>query len=1162
MRLILKIQKLFQRADGTFLVVGDMSRLPAEAALVGRDQEIRQLMQHLYSALKGKGSTVFIFGEAGVGKTRLAKEFLKLAKKRGTGILAGWCLSEANISYFPFREAFSSYISAIDDGKTKSVILRQLRTTGWFEDSEYAQEPKKLEPYLTPQIERDRTFEAAARVLLELSAQEPLILFLDDLHWADPLSLALLHYLSRECRNSGLLIIGTYRLEELAHTKEAGPHPLEETMSSMSREDLLTKVELTRLKRNDFPELLKSIFRSSLNEEFEKKLFEETEGNPFFAIEMLNMLVDEGYLSEKDGRWTLIAPMEKIGIPSKVHEVITRRIVRLDREKRKLLDIAAVCGISFTPDTLSKASTVDIADVLQMLAELEQKHRLISSTDSEFEFTHNKIREVIYGSLPPELKRIYHLKIAHCLEQALTEQITEGYMADMVLHSFEGGVPERAFEYLLRLGEKAVSIHANAQATDYLNKALETARRTSSLGTSENLAKIYKHRGRAWLSQDERTKARSDFNLMLQNATNIKDELMIAEAHYWLGSSYETYFGEMEESMRHLTRAVEMARKTGNKPLEARSLGAIGYALAWGLDTLDEARMRLEESSRICREVGDRVTEAGNLQTLGFYYNWKGEFNQAKENLNKAIALAEEVGSVPIKVWKLWFLSMVLAGGGEYNEAISTAQRSLQLARDCGNVSLFCIILNTLGWIYHDLSNVELALKYNNEALENARAHQKSRASGAVPSSLLNLGMDYLYKNDYENAEKYFKEVIDQYQKHRVGWWRIETRILLGRGVIALAKGDCQKALQFAEASLAISEKAGAKKYVAKGLRLKAEVLAKMGKIEEAVKLIENALNLAQQVGNPPLLWQIHYSFGLLEEKKGNAKEANEHYVKSLALIEAVASQLNDAVVKSTLLTSQETRAIRDAIDRSMLSLTEKAPGLNGFEPINIRARVSAPKEFVPSEEFEVKLDLTNVGKGSGSLVRIEGLVPPRCKVLKVPSYCALEGSSLNMRGRRLDPLSVESVSVWVQMADAAVVSLSPEVVYVDEVGNFRTTRVEEAKILPVVKFESKAAQVVFNYLVDAFIEDYEKRRLSVEKSGWRSFPQIIKGAGVSKRSLYGAGGRLGYGLSELQRKSLIDLETLLGERGRGGHILRVRIHHEKELVRRYVREKAPNLLT
>jgi len=244
----------------------------------------------------------------------------------------------------------------------------------------------------------------------------------------------------------------------------------------------------------------------------------------------------------------------------------------------------------------------------------------------------------------------------------------------------------------------------------------------------------------------------------------------------------------------------------------------------------------------------------------------------------------------------------------------------------------------------------------------------------------------------------------------------------------------------------------------------------------------------------------------------------------------------------------------------SMPDSTEKAAGLNNFESVNIRARLSIPNEFISGEEFQVRLDLVNVGKKAGLLVRVEGLVPRKCKVLRVPSHCALEDDSLNMGGRRLNPLSVESVSIWVQVTGMVGVSLSPSVVYVDELGNFRTISVEGSKILPVVEFESKAARVVFNYLVNAFVEDCVKRRLRVEKSGWRSLPQIIKGAEVSKRSLYGTSGRLGPGLSELQRKGLVDLRAFRGERGRGGNILRVRIHHKKELVRRHVKEKAPDL--
>jgi tetratricopeptide (TPR) repeat protein len=885
---------------------------------VGRDAEIEQLMHHLDSALNGKGTTVFVYGEAGVGKTRLINEFLVHAKKMGAEVLCGWCLSEASIPYFPFTEAFNTYMSATSDAKSKSTMTDQLGITGWLKGTRLTKESKTQELFSTPEIERDKTFEAVARVLVQLSAQKSLVLSLDDLQWADHLSLALIHYLSRKCRNSRLLIIGTYRPEETVPTEEGRIHPLEETMFSMSREDLLIKMELKSLKRNDLSELVRSIFHASVDEEFVEKLYEETEGNPLFAIETLNLVVEEGFLSEKEGQWILTAPAEKMGIPSKIQEVITRRIKRLGREERRLLDLAAVCGHSFNPDVMGKIMSSDVADVLQTLVEIEQRHMLIRPEDSTFEFTHHRIREVIYGNLPGELRRVYHLKTANCLEQVLTEKTSDGYMADIARHYVEGGAPEKAFKYLIKLGEKAVNIFANAQAIEHLEKALEATQKNINLATNENLARIHKLRGIAWLYQDK-AKARKDFDLMLQNAENVGNISMIAEAHFWLGATYEPHMGELDESMPHLRTAVEMARNSGNKSLEARSSGLMGAYLMLGEapDTMDKGHMWLEESYGICKEIGEKVTEAENLTLHGLYYNWKGEFDRAKESLKKSITLAEEIGSIPHIANTLRVLSIVLAGNGEYNEAISTAQRNLQLSRDYGFTYYICVSLNTLGWIYHDLSNIELAMKYNSEGIEFARTHQDSRPGGAVPSSLLNLAMDYLYKNDYENAENYFKEVINAYDQHRVSWWRIQTRLLLGRGEISFAKGNYTQALEFVEDSLVISRKADAKKYIAKGLKLKSEILAKIGNAAEAIELMQNALKLAQELGNPPLLWQTHYSLGTLLEKHEKQQEANKHYAEAIALVEETASKLNDASIKDTLLTAPQTKAIRDAYTRT-----------------------------------------------------------------------------------------------------------------------------------------------------------------------------------------------------------------------------------------------------
>jgi tetratricopeptide (TPR) repeat protein len=331
----------------------------------------------------------------------------------------------------------------------------------------------------------------------------------------------------------------------------------------------------------------------------------------------------------------------------------------------------------------------------------------------------------------------------------------------------------------------------------------------------------------------------------------------------------------------------------------------------------------------------------------------------------------------------------------------------------------------------------------------------------------------------------------------------------------------------------------------------------KIRQYQLAEKYLERSARLYEEAGYIGKKGEVLKVLVKVKEKKKFA----------LSLSEAVAppAAASSTTILSVPGSTKEEAVGLDRFEHANIQASLAVPGFvkerETFETAKIGGSVSVPEKFVPGEKFQVKLDLANVGKGPGLLVRIEDIVPPKCEVLSVPSYCTLEGASLNMKGKRLDPLSVESVEVLVQVADIGAVSLSPRVVYVDELGSFRTIRVEEAKIQAVLEFESKAAQHVFNYLADAFVEDCVKRRLSAENSGWRSFPQIIKGAGVSKRSLYGAGGRLGHGLSELQRKGLVDLETLLGERGRGGHILRVRIRHAKELVKRYVKEKAPDLM-
>lgn len=281
--------------------------------------------------------------------------------------------------------------------------------------------------------------------------------------------------------------------------------------------------------------------------------------------------------------------------------------------------------------------------------------------------------------------------------------------------------------------------------------------------------------------------------------------------------------------------------------------------------------------------------------------------------------------------------------------------------------------------------------------------------------------------------------------------------------------------------------------------------------------------------------------------EKGGYQEKRKEALRSLKVLRQereLALSLKKVLTPPTILSRTDGVSMPDS--------TERAAGLNSFESVNIRIHLSVPKEFVPGKEFQVKLDLINVGKESGLLIRVEGIVPRKSEVLRIPSYCSLIDDSLDMKGKMLRPLSVDSVIISVKVNEMVNVNISPKVIYSDELGNFRTISVEGESILPIVRFDSKAAKAAFTYLVKAFEEDSTKRRLDLEKSGWRSLPQIISGARVSKGNMYGANRSPGPVLSELLGKGLVDLRVFRG-RGRGGHVSKVRIHHEKELIKRFL---------
>jgi hypothetical protein len=238
----------------------------------------------------------------------------------------------------------------------------------------------------------------------------------------------------------------------------------------------------------------------------------------------------------------------------------------------------------------------------------------------------------------------------------------------------------------------------------------------------------------------------------------------------------------------------------------------------------------------------------------------------------------------------------------------------------------------------------------------------------------------------------------------------------------------------------------------------------------------------------------------------------------------------------------------------------ENAVGSERFEHANVQANVKAAAEIEVGEQLEVFFDLVNIGNNQGLLVRLDDVSPSGTKISSLTPQYEIEDGSINLRGKKIEPSKIESIKMNLQTTKAGVISLRPQVVYVDDLGKFRTGTLEPVNVSvhPKVTFEfrTKEAEGIFNFLVCAFVDDYMKRKITLEKSGWRTLNEIVKHGSVPKSSVYGVGQGRGRDISELERRGIVESRVFQGERGRGGNIVRVRVPYDKETIKRYIDER------
>ncbi|HET9480944.1 MAG TPA: AAA family ATPase, partial [Candidatus Polarisedimenticolia bacterium] len=568
--------------------VTDQAPRHFDARLVGREKELQALTARLDRALHGEGSLVLVSGEAGIGKTRLVSELARRSEMRGARYVLGRCVfREGGLPYHPFVEAADRLIAGLgleDSSRFEAYVRERIPAL--------AGRLPILKSFLqlagqesTALIaDKEHLLDAISALFLGFARERPMLLHIDDLHWADEATVDLLLYLARSCRDSQGLIVGTYRPEEV--TGSAGAHPLGRLLDRMSTGDVYEEIRLGRLGPADTAAIVSStVPGAAIESGFLLRLHEETAGNPFFVIETLKLLVESGTLRPEGDGWVLADPAERVHIPGRVHDVVARRLDRVSQADREVLEIASVEGLVFHSGALAACLGLPRIKVLGTLQRAEKEHRLIHAEEDQYSFDHPLIREILYEAIIPELRREYHRLIGEYL--ASRRKGRAGEEAAIAYQLLEAGEEEAALPFLVDAGERARHLFANAEAIALMNRAegilfrlLDAPRGRGAPGPPDAervriAMRLHKGRGRLHQRLGDHERAMSDYLAMHRTAEAAGLADRQAHALTLMSELYHA-MGEYDQAFDSARRAHDLAEISGDKRSLSNALRAMG----------------------------------------------------------------------------------------------------------------------------------------------------------------------------------------------------------------------------------------------------------------------------------------------------------------------------------------------------------------------------------------------------------------------------------------------------------------------------------------------------------------------------------------------------------------------------------------------------------
>jgi tetratricopeptide (TPR) repeat protein len=675
---------------------------------VGRQAEMAAIQMAWREVLDGQAKAVVVAGDPGIGKTRLVAEFCVGAHSDGAAVLLGASTEETLAPYQPFIQALRHYVSSFSGdellrqlGARRAILAQLVPELAGAEQRGVHDRPERRGAG-----ERYALFDAVSSLLREAADSRPMILVLDELHWADDSTLMLLRHIVRAAGEAPLLILGTYRDTEVPEG-----HPLPATLAELRRARALTTLSLGGLDTDHVAVLIQER-GAQLAEGVVHSVARRTEGNPFFVEEVVRH-IDSGL---------------ELALPESVKDLLLRRLRRLDEPARQALAAGAVLGADIELAVLERMIDTDTDELLKLMELALAERVLVESRDAvgRYAFAHALIRETIYEQLSATRRARLHLRAGQALEAMKADRLDDH--AEQLAHHFVQGEDDRkSFDYRLRAAEAAARVHATQAAIAHYDAGLETGGRLGlSFATDERMRRALAERG--WLRYvgGDIEGCLTDYANALEAARAAGDRGLEADALDRM--AFTDKLADVERSEAQHRSALAIAEELGDVQLQIRVLGRLSLVLSNQLDL--EGAVRLGDRAHdLARRSGDQRGRALALDALKLAALQLGD-------PDLLLALTRELETIERGSGELWYLQWTLLESAfapmaraDWDGAQMRLAETLAINARIDDCVFRPLIHDASGWLERSRGHYEPALAEGRLASELAVPGERDRWS-------------------------------------------------------------------------------------------------------------------------------------------------------------------------------------------------------------------------------------------------------------------------------------------------------------------------------------------------------------------------------------------------------------------------------------------------